>query len=225
MSLTTYTELQQGSDEWLAARCGIVTASTVGQLITPKTVKPAASDTSRGLTATLVAERLTGYVEPVFANADMERGTLSEPIARDAYEENHAPVDQIGFMVRQFQHGPLGFSPDGLVGEDGILEIKSPRQKKHLAIVLANEVPLEYMAQIQTGLLVSGRVWCDFISYCGGMHLFVKRVHADPKWQEAILEAHKSFEATARQMEDDYLLAVDGKPLMERIDFDLGFDL
>jgi putative phage-type endonuclease len=225
VSLTTYNDLEQGTPEWLAARCGIVTASVVGQLITPKTIKPAVNDYSRGLTAALVAERLTGYVEPVFANADMERGTLSEPLARDAYVEHHGPVDQVGFMVRQFEHGPLGFSPDGLVGEDGILEIKSPRQKKHLATVLADEVPLEHMAQVQTGLLVSGRNWCDFISYCGGMHLFVKRVHADPKWHEAILEAHKTFESAARQMEDDYLRAVNGKPLMERIDFDLGFDL
>jgi putative phage-type endonuclease len=219
MTLTTYTELEQGTPEWLAARCGIVTASVAGQLITPKTVKPAANDYSRALTATLVAERLTGYVEPVYANADMQRGTLSEPLARDASIEHHAPVEQVGFMVRQFQHGALGFSPDGLVGEDGILEIKSPRQKKHLATVLSDTVPLEHMAQIQTGLLVSGREWCDFISYCGGMHLFVKRVPVDPKWKAAILEAHKTFEENARQMEADYLRFTNGKPLMERIDF------
>lgn len=219
MSLHIYEDLEQGTPEWLAARCGIVTASVMGQLITPATVKVAKNDCSRGLTATLVAERLTGYVEPVYANADMERGTLSEPLARDAYIENHAPVEQVGFMVRQFEHGALGFSPDGLVGDEGILEIKSPRQKKHLATVLADEVPIEHMAQIQTGLIVSGREWCDFISYCGGMHLFVKRVHLDPKWQAAILEAHKTFEENARQMEADYLRSTTDKPLMERIDF------
>ena len=220
MSLHVYEDLEQGTPEWLAARCGIVTASVVGQLITPKTVKPASNDYSRALTATLVAERITGHVEPIHESADMLRGTLSEPFARDAYaEEQGVSVEQVGFMVRQYGHGALGFSPDGLVGEDGIIEIKSPRQKKHLSTVLADEAPLEHMAQIQAGLLVSGREWCDFISYCGGMHLFVKRVHREPKWHEAILEAHKTFEATAVQMVADYARLKSGKPVMERIDF------
>lgn len=71
MSLTIYDQLEQGSDEWLAARCGLVTASTIGQLITAKTIKPANNDVSRGLTMHLVAERLTSYVEPTFVSADM----------------------------------------------------------------------------------------------------------------------------------------------------------
>lgn len=87
MNVTIYHELEQGTDEWLAARCGILTASTIGHLITPKTVKVASNEVSRGFTATLVAERITGYVEPVIPTRDMERGTLDEPYARDAYRE------------------------------------------------------------------------------------------------------------------------------------------
>ncbi|MGN6589475.1 MAG: lambda exonuclease family protein [Sphingomicrobium sp.] len=219
MSLQVFDELEQGTDEWLAARCGIVTASVVGQLITPKTVKPAANDTSRGLTASLVAERITGYTEPTFTSADMERGTLSEPYAREIYGEHYAPVTEVGFMVRDLGEFKLGYSPDGLVGEDGLIEIKAPRQKTHLATILADEVPLEYMAQCQAGLLVSGRKWLDFISYCGGMPLFVKRVLPDERWQEAIELALVIFEGNAMQMIASYEAAVKGRPATERIDF------
>lgn len=218
MSLHIYEDLIQGSDEWLAARAGIVTASVVGQLVTPGTVKVAKNDTSRGLTATLVAERITGHVEPIHENADMRRGTLSEPYARDIYSENYAPASEVGFMTRDFGGYKIGFSPDGLIGDDGLIEIKSPRQKKHLTTLLANEVPIEYMAQCQTGLLVSGREWIDFISYNAGMPLFVKRVMPDEKWRKAILEAVTTFEESAAQMIDTYLTAIDGRPATERID-------
>ena len=218
MTLTTYEDLQQGTPEWLAARCGIPTASVIGQLITPKTVKPASNDYSRALTMTLVAERITGHVEPVFPNRDMERGTLSEPFARDIYAETYAPVAEVGFMVKDFGKYRVGFSPDGLVGDDGLIEIKSPRQKKHLATILADEVPLEYMAQCQTGLLVSGREWLDFISYNGGMPLWKKRVYPDQKWQDAITDAVLTFEASAAEMIARYDEATAGLPATERID-------
>jgi hypothetical protein len=148
----------------------------------------------------------------------MERGTLSEPYARDIYSENYAPATQVGFMVRDFGGYKIGFSPDGLVGDDGLLEIKSPRQKKHLTTLLSDEVPIEYMAQCQTGLLVSGREWIDFTSYNGGMPLFVKRVLPDPKWQQAITDATELFEETARAMIGAYLTAIEGRPETERID-------
>lgn len=217
-ALTVYEDLEQGTPEWLAARCGIPTASVIGQLITPKTVKPAANDTSRALVMTLVAERITGHVEPVFPNADMQRGTMSEPFARDIYSENYAPASEVGFMVRQFDGYKIGFSPDGLVGEDGLLEIKSPRQKKHLATILADEVPLEYMAQCQTGLLVSGRDWLDFTSYNGGMPLWTKRVLPDPKWFAAITEAVEALEEAAATMIAAYHARTAGLPKTERID-------
>lgn len=218
--LRIYQNLEQGTDEWLAARCGLVTASVAGQLITAKTVKPASNDYSRALTASLVAERITGHVEPVYPNEDMRRGTLSEPFARDLYAEHYAPVTEVGFMVRT--HGlfgyRLGYSPDGLVGDDGLIEIKSPRQKTHLSTILADEVPSQYMAQCQTGLLVSGREWLDFISYNPGMPLFVKRVLPDQRWQEAITEAVASFETTAAQMIAAYNKAAKRYPDTERID-------
>ena len=218
MTLTTYEELEQGTPEWLAARCGIVTASVVGLLITAKTIKPAANDTSRGLTATLVAERITGHVEPIQMNSDMERGTLDEPYARDLYSEHHAPATEVGFMVRDDWGFKLGYSPDGLVGDDGLIEIKSRRQKKHLATILADEVPLENMAQCQAGLLVSGREWIDYVSYCGGMPLYVKRVQRDPKWFDAIFNAVATFEEASADMVSRYTEATKNLPATERID-------
>lgn len=216
-SLTVFDDLEQGTDEWLAARCGIITASVVGQLITPKTVKPAANDYSRALTMTLAAERITGHVEPIFANAAMERGTLDEPYARELYSEHYAPTTEVGFMVRDDFGFQIGYSPDGLVGDDGLIEIKSRNQKIQLKTILADEVPLENMAQIQCGLLVSGRAWLDYVSYCGGMPLYVNRVLPDPKWHKAIIEAVASFEASVTQMLDTYQTATLGRPQTERI--------
>ena len=199
-----------------------MTASVVGQLITAKTLKPAANETARGLVATLAAERITGHVEEVPVSRDMERGTLDEPFARQAYGDHHATVEEVGFMVRELEGdwGPLtiGYSPDGLVGEDGLIEIKSRLQKKHLATILADKVPAENMAQIQCGLLVSDRQWCDYVSYCGGMPLWTKRVYRDPAWHEAIHQALEAFEQSARQMIDIYHERTAGCPPTERID-------
>ena len=218
MSLKVYEDLEQGSPEWLAARCGIVTASVVGQLITPKTIKPAVNDYSRGLTATLVAERITGHVEPMQVSGPMLRGQLDEPYARDAYSEHHAPAVEVGFLVKDFGAYKLGYSPDGLVGADGLIEIKSRAQKKHLQTILANEVPLENMAQIQTGLLVSGRDWLDYVSFCSGMPLWAKRVEPDERWFDAITDAVLSFEANAAAMIATYNAATENLPPTERLD-------
>ena len=264
MTLTTYPAIEQGTDEWFAARCGIVTASVVGQLITkgspdpvtvgcarcgadpgspcistarkvptpiktihdersaaasalPPVYRPATGDMARTLALTLAAERITGHVEMVYPNRAMQRGTLDEPYAREVYSRTYAPAHEIGFMVRDYAGFKLGYSPDGLVGDDGLIEIKSREQKKHLATVLADTVPAENMAQIQAGLLVSGRAWCDYVSYCGGMPLWTKRVEPDQQWREAILDAVAAFEATASEMIRAYTTLIGGRPETERI--------
>ncbi|VXB24288.1 lambda exonuclease family protein [Citricoccus sp. K5] len=218
MALTVYEDLEQGSEEWLQARAGIVTASTVGQLITTKTLKTAQNDTARGLVSTLVAERITGHVEEIFPNRDMQRGTLSEPYAREIYEQHYAATSEVGFMVRDDWGFKIGYSPDGLVGDDGLIEIKSPRQKTHLNTLLTDMVPIHYMAQCQTEMLVSGREWVDFISYNSGMPFFVKRVHPDEQWREAIVNAVKGFESDAAALMETYQLRIKGRPQTERID-------
>jgi len=219
MSLRELPDLVQGSDEWLDQRRGMMTASVVGQLITPKTIKPAANDTSRALTTLLAAERITGWTDPVYVSDDMFRGTMDEPIARALYARHYAPVVECGFMVRDDWGYSIGYSPDGLVGDDGLIEVKSRRAKTQLMTIVADEVPLSNMAQIQCGLLVSGRAWCDYLSYCGGMPMWRKRVTPDQRWAEAIVEAVQTFEVTATQIVATYTAAVAGLPTTERIEY------
>lgn len=221
MALTEYPDLEQRSPEWYAARCGIVTASAVGALLTP-TLKVADNDHSRGLTALLVAERITGHVEPTYQSDDMLRGELDEPVARDLYSEHYSAAYESGFMVRDDWGFRIGFSPDGLVGENGLIEVKSRRQKKHLQTILADEVPPENMAQLQCGLLVSGRLWIDYVSYCGGMPLYVKRVFPDMKWFAAILAAVSKFEDTADKWTASYAERTKDMPATERLENNLG---
>lgn len=215
MSLHIYDTLEQGSDEWLAARCGMLTASQIGKLITP-TLKVADNDTSRGLTLTLAAERITGHVEYVHPSFDMMRGTEDEPYARDVYAEHHAPVAEVGFIVREEDGYRLGFSPDGLVGDDGLIEIKSRNARTQLATIFNDKVPAANMAQVQAGLFVTGRAWCDYVSFCAGLPLYVKRVYPDMNWHTAILEVAQAFELNVTQLVTDYTAATNGLPATER---------
>ena len=223
MSITTYPTLMQGTDEWFAARRGLVTASVIGKLLTA-TLKVANNDTSRGLALTLTAERITGNIDPSFLSADMWRGVEDEPIARDLYAERYAPVEQLGFIVRDFGDYQIGYSPDGLVGDDGLIECKSRLQKIHLQTILNDRVPDENMAQLQAGLLVSGRAWIDYVSYCGGMPLWVKRVTPDLSWQAAILAAVEALEESAADMTARYHAAVEGLPITERVNRDADIE-
>ena len=218
MSLHEFPDVIQGSDSWHDQRRGIVTASVVGQFVTAKTLKPANNETTRALTAQLVAERITGYTDPTYIGDDMLRGIEDEPRARDKYAEHYQrTVTEIGFMVRDEDGWALGFSPDGLVGDDGLIEVKSRRAKKHLATILADAVPAENLAQCQAGLLVSGRKWLDYVSYSGGMPLYVKRVLPDQQWFDAIAAAVTAFEKTAAEMIERYRDAVVGLPMTERV--------
>lgn len=187
----------------------------------PPIYVPANNDTARGVTASLTAERITGHTEASFMNDDMWRGVMDEPIARDLYGKHYTPAKETGFMVRNDWGFNIGYSPDGLVGDDGLIEVKSRRQKKQLLTVLSDEVPAENMAQLQCGLLVSGREWCDYISFSGGMHMWTKRVTPDERWFEAIVAAVRAFEEAAERMASDYLGRVVGLPATERTDHNL----
>jgi putative phage-type endonuclease len=219
MTLHVYGDLEQGTDEWLAARRGIVTASVVGQLITPATIKPASNDKSRALHAQLAAERITGESEHVFVNDDMMRGNLHEPFARDKYAEHHGvTVEQVGFMVREFSGGVfIGASPDGLVGFDGGIEIKCPRAKTHIQTILTDQVPAYNMAQVQATLVVSGREWWDFVSFSAGLPLYTKRVYPDPKWRDAIITAATNAEHAIASMISRWDTATADLPPTEHI--------
>ena len=187
-------ELTQGSDEWKAARCGLLTASEMKLIITP-TLKVADNDKSRSHLYEILAQRITGYVEPNYISDDMLRGKEDELDALIAYNANYEPVRQVGFITSDDHGFTLGYSPDGLVGDDGCIEVKSRRQKFQIETIISGEMPSDYSIQVQTGLLVTGRKWCDFVSYSGGMFMTTIRIEANPLIQEAIFSAAAAFEA------------------------------
>jgi predicted phage-related endonuclease len=188
-----YPELVQGSDEWRAARCGLLTASEMHLILTP-TLKVASNDKERAHVYELLAQRITQYVEPSYIGDDMLRGMEDEIAARDLYREHCAMTDEMGFIVNDKWGFSIGYSPDGLVGRDGQIECKSRRQKFQIQTIACGEIPAEYILQLQTGLLVSEREWCDFISYSGGLPMFIRRVYPDEVVQNAIIEAASIFE-------------------------------
>ena len=202
-----YPDLIQGSDEWLAARCGLLTASEMHLILTP-TLQIASNDKERAHLYELLAQRITKHVEPHYISDDMLRGHEDEMEAKIIYSEKYAPVEGMGFITNDKWGFTLGCSPDGLVGNDGLIEAKSRRQKYQMATliecVIEGAIPREYILQVQTALLVSERDWCDFLSFSGGLHMPVIRAWPDEKIQEAILDAAAAFEARVREKMDKY---------------------
>lgn len=216
MTLTLYPDMVQRSDEWYEARLGMVTASVVGCLLTP-TGKVADNETSRKVALTLAAERLTGYAEPSRLSGDMWRGIDEEPLAREAYSEHRSPVTECGLMVRDFGSFKIGYSPDGLVGDVGLIEVKSRLHHIHMATILSDQhAPTTAWTQLQCALLVSGRSWIDYVSYSSGMALWTQRVQADDGWQAAIVTAVRACEERITQIIRDYTDHTHGLPVMDR---------
>lgn len=214
--MVIHDQFEQGSEAWLQARCGLLTASEMKLIITP-TLKIANNDKVKIHLYELLAQRVTNYVEPHFQSYDMERGNFDEEHARGKYRETYAPVTECGFITNDKWGFTIGYSPDGLVGDDGLIECKSRVQKWQMKTLVENvskgEIPDDYVMQIQTGLLVSERKWCDFISYSGGMVMPVVRVFPIPEIQDAILAAAADFEARladARAVYDN-LIASDAR--------------
>lgn len=203
--------LIQGSEEWLAARCGLLTASEMKHIITP-TLKVADNDKTRAHLWELLAQRTTKYVEPSYIGDDMLRGFEDEVEACILYGKHFAPVDNIGFITNDRWGFTIGYSPDGLVGSQGAVEVKSRRQKFQIQTIAEAEVPPEYMIQLQTGLLVSEREWIDFISYSGGLPMFVTRVFPDPDIQAAIIAAATAFEERLADKEREYRASLASMP-------------
>lgn len=209
-------DIVQGTDEWLQLRRGIITASEIKTLVTP-TGKLANNETSRKYLHQILAERVFDASEPSFYNDDMMRGHLLEPFARGIYAEHFAPVDECGFVTRDYGHYRIGYSPDGLVGDDGLIEIKSRLAKHHIASLLAGDVPAEYVPQIQGGLAVTGREWCDFISYTPGLPFYRCRVHRDESLIATLEAAAEAAEVELQRLHDAYQQVAAQYPATEQI--------
>jgi hypothetical protein len=194
MTIFYYNGLIQGSDEWLEARRGLLTASEMKHIITP-TLKIADNDKSRSHLYELLAQRISGHVEPSYIGDDMLRGLEDEEFALTLYNEKIAPVERCGFVTNNRWGFTLGCSPDGLVSSDGAIEVKSRRQKFQIATIINGEMPDDYAIQVQTILLVTERAWCDFVSYSNGLPMARIRVLPDAQIQEAIVTAATAFEA------------------------------
>jgi putative phage-type endonuclease len=171
----------QGTDEWFEARIGKVTASRVADIIAQ--TKSGYSTSRDNYMAQLVCERLTGQKGESFTNAAMQWGTETEPLARAAYEAyKDLLVDAVGFIPHP-RILMAGASPDGLVGDNGLLEIKCPNTATHIDTLLSQTVPNKYNTQMQFQMACTDREWCDFVSFDNRLpselQLFVKRVSRD----------------------------------------------
>ena len=173
--------IEQGTPEWFAMRLGKVTASRITDVLAK--VKTGEAVTREDYRTELVVQRLTNQPSETFTNPAMEWGVEQEPMARIAYEaQANVFVEQVSFV----EHPTIewfGCSPDGLVGEDGLLEIKCPSSKNHIKYLLGGKPPAKYVPQMQCQMAVTGRKWCDFVSYDPrlpeDLQLFVVRLERD----------------------------------------------
>ena len=176
--------MNQGTQEWMQARCGKVTGSRIADVISK--TKSGYSASRDNYMAQLVCERLTGQVAEGFTNAAMAWGTEQESFARAAYEaKTNELVEQVGFIEHPLIHN-TGASPDGLVGLFGLVEIKSPQTNTHLETLLSAKVPTKYIPQMQWQMRVCDRQWCDFVSFDprlpDKLQLFIQRVDFDAEY-------------------------------------------
>ena len=191
----------QQTEEWFKARLGKVTASRVSDVIA-KTKSGYSASRAKYMTQ-LILERITGERAESYSNAAMEWGVEQEAFARAAYEAHaNVLVDQCG----SFDHPSIPMSsasPDGLVEQDGLVEIKNPMSHTHLETLLTKTVNGDYVTQMQWQMACTGRKWCDFVSYDSRMpehlRLFVKRVERD---DETIAELEKEVSKFLSELED-----------------------
>lgn len=174
-------ELIQGSAEWKAQRLGRVTASRVADVIAK--TKSGWGASRANYMAQLIAERLTGEVQESYTNAAMQWGIDTETHAREAYEfRTDSEVQQVGFVQHPMIH-MSGASPDGYVGDLGLVEIKCPNTATHIETLIDREVAAKYITQVQWQMACTGRKWCDFVSFDPrmpeSMRLSIMRVHRD----------------------------------------------
>ena len=204
-------EIEQRSPEWFAERCGKVTASKIADVMA-RTQKGWGASRSN-YAAQLVCERLTGAAEQGYSNAAMQWGTDWEPAAREAYGLHIGEfVEEVGF-ARHPSIEMSGASPDGLVGDDGLVEIKCPNSATHIATLRGEPIADKYIKQMQWQMACTGRAWCDFASFDprlpDAMQLHVQRVPRDDamiaELEAAVTEFLADVAATVADLEARYL--------------------
>jgi hypothetical protein len=189
--MQTFKEVKQGSEQWHDLRLGIITMSE----LQPVTVKGQGEDGFGAGALTymnkLIGALVTGKKDDSFkGNQDSERGHILEPEVRKLYmRRTDSKVDEVGFILNHH----CGYSPDGLIGRDGLLEIKTKKPHLQCQVILDNVVPADHYDQCMGGLWISEREWIDFVSYAEGMPLFVKRLYRDEKKIREYMTRTKDF--------------------------------
>lgn len=215
--LVYHFDLAQGSQAWLDARRGLLTASEMKRIITP-TLKVADNADSRAHVYEIAAQRITGHLEEQFISYDMMRGQEEEVDARDHYRQHYAPVEHCGFITNDRWGFTLGYSPDGLVGTIGLIEAKSRKARFQVETIVKGEIPTEHVIQVQSALLVAeDREWCHFLSYSNGMPMDLIPAEPIAEFQEAILEAATKFEARVAEIVAEYHNSVKARRLFPTI--------
>lgn len=188
---TVFPAMEQGTPEWLAARAGIPTASRFKDILTKPREKGAEwSKTALTYAYEVAGEILTGQPTESFTSKATERGKMLEPEVRAQYEFiADAEVVEVGFARR----GRAGASPDGLVGDDGAVEIKTHLPKIIIPMIVAGELPDEHEAQTKGLLWITGRDWVDLVAYWPGLPLFTHRVYRDLAFEEALEQRIGAF--------------------------------
>lgn len=191
----------QRTEEWYKARLGKATASCFADIIAKTKSGYAAS---RGnYKAQLVIERLTGIAQEQYTNGAMQWGIDTEPLAKVAYTmATGNDIEDVGFLVHETIEA--GASPDGLIGKDGQIEIKCPNTATHIATLKADKVPNQYNTQMQGQMWITGRLWCDFVSFDPrmpeGAQLWIRRVQRD---NEFIAKLEAEIVAFLKEVEEE----------------------
>ncbi len=175
--------MEQGSPEWLALRVGKITGSRFRAVMDRNKRNGQPNAPRRKLVATLREELRTGFPERFVTNEYMEHGTRCEPLALAAYEFMTGESVRHAAFVKHPDIAFVGYSPDGFVAGDGLLEIKCPAlEPRHTRTVESRKCPDDYIAQVQGGMWVTGRGWCDFVSYFPSISVEVVRVERDDEY-------------------------------------------
>lgn len=196
--------IDQRTDAWYAARCGSLGASAIADALSKLKDGKTPASTSVNLRAKLVVERLTGVQEDGFKSAAMQFGIDNEDAARIAYEAHTGEfVTQVGLYRHPTIEGTHA-SPDGLVGDDGLVEIKCPNSATHIATLKSEKIATQYLYQMQWQMACTDRQWCDFVSYDPRLpeplRLFVKRVYRD---SEKLAELEEGVTQFLKGVESD----------------------
>ena len=196
--------MDQRTDEWFASRLGKATASRIADIIAQTKTGPSAS--RENYAVQLVLERITQSKGESYSNAAMQWGTETEPLARQAYELKRGLfVDEVGFI----DHPTIansGASPDGLVGTDGLVEIKCPNSATHMETLVTRKIPQKYIPQMTWQMACTGRSWCDFVSFDPrfpeNLQIFIERIEYDPTYVRMLeLEVTQFLDEVTKKVE------------------------